>query len=97
MGREGALSAVYLSSSVMFGYLTKPTVCFAMVVFFVWMCFVRMVRRDRIKVLMQYVLIGAVTAGVLLLPDALRTYRYAHTSDSQYVKDAAAAEPEKAD
>lgn len=97
MSREGALSAVYLSSSVMFGYLTKPTVCFAMVVFFVWMCFVRVVRRDRIKVLMQYVLIGAVTACVLFLPDALRTYRYVHMSDSQYVKDAAAAEPEKAE
>ena len=78
MNREGALSAVCLASSVMFGYLTKPTVCFAMVIFFVWMCFVRMIRRDRIQVLLQYAVIGAVTAAILFLPDVVRTYRYEH-------------------
>lgn len=94
MSREEGLSAVYLSASVMFGYLTKPTVCFAMVVFFVWMCFVRIIRRDRIQVLLQYVVIGAVAAGVLFLPDILRTYQYVHIPNSQYVEDAVGAAAE---
>lgn len=76
MDKEGALSAVYLSASVMFGYLSKPTVCFAMVIFFLWMCIVRIVKKDRIKVLLQYFLVGGVVAVILILPDVVRDYRY---------------------
>lgn len=76
MDKEGALSAVCLSASVMFGYLSKPTVCFAMVVFFPWMCIVRIVKMDKLKVLLQYILVGGVVAVILLLPDAVRDYRY---------------------
>lgn len=88
VSREGVLSAVCLSASVLFGYLSKPTVCFAMVIFFVWMCLVRLVRRDKIRVLLQYVLIGAVTAVILFLPDALRTYRYNRMPSLLYTEEA---------
>lgn len=76
MNKEGALSAVCLSASVMFGYLSKPTVCFAMVILFLWMCIVRIIKKDHLKVLLQYILVGGAVAAILLLPDAVRDYRY---------------------
>lgn len=76
MDKEGALSAVCLSASVMFGYLSKPTVCFAMVIFFIWMCIVRIAKKDSIKVLIQYILVGGAVAVILILPDVVRDYRY---------------------
>lgn len=76
MDKEGALSAVCLSASAMFGYLSKPTVCFAMVFFFLWMCIVRIAKKDKLKVLLQYILIGGITAVILILPDVVRDYRY---------------------
>lgn len=76
MDKEGALSAVCLSASVMFGYLSKPTVCFAMVIFFIWMCIVRIAQKDSIKVLIQYILVGGAVAVILILPDVVRDYRY---------------------
>ena len=84
MDREGALSAVCLSVSVMFGYLSKPTVCFAMVFFFLWMCIVRIVRRDKLKVLLQYILVGGAVAVILLVPDAVRDYKYHQTPGVLY-------------
>lgn len=84
MDKEGALSAVCLSASVMFGYLAKPTVCFAMVIFFAWMCIVRIVKKDKFKVLLQYILVGGAVAAILLLPDAVRGYQYRQIPSAAY-------------
>lgn len=79
--KPGVMSAVYMSASVIFGYLAKPTVCFAMVVFFVWMCVVRMIKRDKLSVLLQYTLIGSAVALILFTPSFVRKYRYDHIPD----------------
>ncbi len=79
--KRGIMSAVYMSASVIFGYLAKPTVCFAMVVFFVWMCVVRMIKRDKLSVLLQYALIGFVVALTLFMPSFVRRYQYDHIPD----------------
>lgn len=84
MDRRGVQSAVCLSASAGFGYLAKPTVCFAMVFFFLWMCVVRIVRRDKAAVLLQYVLVGAVCAAVLIAPGTIREYQYRHTPSLYY-------------
>ena len=84
MDKEGVLSAVCLSASVMFGYLSKPTVCFAMVFFFLWMCIVRIAKKDKVKVLLQYTLVGGITAVILILPDVVRDYRYDHIPSVLY-------------
>lgn len=76
MDRRGALEAVGLALSAMFGYLSKPTVCFAMVIFFLWMCAVRIVRRDSLKALAQFAVAGGLIAVILLVPDAVRKYEY---------------------
>ena len=82
MNKASVLSAIYLSASVMFGYLAKPTVCFAMVVFFIWMCIVRLIKRDQWKVLLQYVLVGMIVAVILFLPDVIRNYEYKNYKDA---------------
>ncbi len=84
MDRDGALSAICLAGSVMFGYLAKPTVCFAMVIFFLWMCVVRIIKKDSFKVLLQYVLVGGIVAVILFLPDVVREYRYRQIPDVAY-------------
>lgn len=73
--RKGLLNGAELAASVLFGYLCKPTVCFAMLIFFVWMCMVRIWRKDRISVLLKYVLIGGTVAVILFLPLALKSYQ----------------------
>lgn len=70
MIREG----VRLAACVMFGYLCKPTICFVMVVFFIWMCIVRIKKRDRFSLLAGYVIVGMVTAIVLYIPLMAKTY-----------------------
>lgn len=87
MNREGVLSVVYLSASVLFGYLAKPTVCFAMVLFFGWMCVVRLVKRDKIKVLFRYMVVGIAVAAILFLPDVLRNYEYKTAQNIVYMED----------
>ena len=82
MDRKGAMSAVCLALSAMLGYLAKPTVCFAMIVFFIWMCIVRLLKRDRLMVLMQYAVIGLVIALILFMPSYIRKYQYQHTPNS---------------
>ena len=80
LDRRGVWSAVWLSASVLSGYLAKPTVCFCMVVFFLWMCVVRLVKRDKFVTLLQYALVGGVVAVVLFLPSAVRSYQYNYAS-----------------
>jgi hypothetical protein len=82
MDRQGALAAACLSASVLFGYLAKPTVCFCMVIFFLWMCVVRIVKKDRFVTLLQYALIGGGVALTLFLPSGIRRYEYDHSSSS---------------
>lgn len=82
MDKKGAISAVCLALSAMFGYLAKPTVCFAMIVFFIWMCIVRLLKRDRFVVLMQYAVIGVMIALILFLPSYIRKYQYRHAPNT---------------
>ena len=72
MDRAGFLSCVRLASCVMFGYLAKPTVCFTMVTFFVWMCIVRLNKKDSFLVLMKYAFVGLLTASILFVPSYAR-------------------------
>lgn len=92
MNREWALSAVCLSASVLFGYLAKPTVCFAMVIFFVWMCIVRIVKRDKFKILVQHIVIGGAVALILFIPGIIRDYEYKNMPSLTYAEKGNAAE-----
>ena len=74
-GGKGLIrDGVRLSACLMFGFLCKPTICFAMVVFFAWMWVVRIVKRDKVSLLASYVVVGAITAILLYVPLMARTY-----------------------
>lgn len=75
MDNEGFGAGIKLAASVMFGYLCKPTICFAMLVFFVWMCIRRLCQRDSIAVLLKYVVVGGMTAIILYLPLCYKSYQ----------------------
>lgn len=90
LDKNGVLAGARLAVCVMLGYLTKPTVCFAMVVFMLWMVIVRLMRRDKLYVLAGYVLVGGVVAGLLFMPSYLRekrAYTIENTVDTQVQKE----------
>lgn len=72
--RKGLLDGVRLAACVMLGYLCKPTIAFAMVVFFLWMCIVRILRKDSLIVLLKYVVVGALTAFLIYVPSLAKSY-----------------------
>lgn len=74
-GWQAGVTGTRLAVSVMLGYLCKPTICFVMIVFFFWMCIVRLCRRDRMVVLLQYMIIGGVTAIILYTPLFIKSYQ----------------------
>lgn len=66
---------IQLAASVAFGYLCKPTVCFTMAVYFAWMCFIRLYKKDNITVLLKYILVGTLTVFILFSPLLFRSYK----------------------
>ena len=75
MNKEGFFCAVRLSMCVMAGYLSKPTFCFSMVIFFLWMCIVRVSKKDNLIELFKYILVGGSVALILFSPSYIRNYQ----------------------
>lgn len=78
--KNGCISAIKLASSVMLGFLVKPTVCFVMLIFFIWMCIVRIYKQDKIAVLCKYILAGGIVAVILYSPSCIRNYQLYKTN-----------------
>lgn len=57
---------------IAFGYLTKPSVGFAMLLFCVWLLITVVLRRDKVSVLIKYFLSSAIVLFAILLPEWLR-------------------------
>lgn len=72
--RSGIVSCIRLAACVGFGYLCKPTICFAILVFFIWMGIVRIIRKDSPVVLIKYVGIGLLTIVIMGIPLMLKNY-----------------------
>lgn len=84
--KEGCISALKLAASVMLGFLVKPTVCFVMLVFFCWMCIVRIYRKDKFLTLCKYVLVGGLVAAILYSPGYIRNRQmYSVDKDEQNI------------
>lgn len=89
MDRQGFFVAIKLAACVMLGYLCKPTICFVMLVFFVWMALTRIYRRDKISVLFKYVVVGAIAALLLYVPLYAKSYQTYTVVDKQLASEAA--------
>lgn len=83
--KKGLISGVKLAASVMFGYLCKPTVCFAMLVFFIWMCIVRLYRKDSFFVLIKYLFVGMAVATLIYFPLFAKSYQTYYMLPNQIV------------
>lgn len=75
MDRQGFISAIRLALNVMLGYLCKPTICFVMLIFFLWMCIVRIYKKDKFSILLKYSIIGVIIAVILYIPLFAKSYQ----------------------
>lgn len=75
MDKHEMISTAKISACILAGYLSKPTVCFTMIIFFLWMCIVRLLKRDSIIELLKYVFVGGIVALILFSPSYIRNYR----------------------
>lgn len=69
--RQTLKKVIYLAMCVAFGYMSKPTVMFAMAMGIAWLCIVMLKRRDSFRVL-GYAGIAAAVILALLLPEWMR-------------------------
>lgn len=72
LDKIGIWKAVNLALSAVLGYLAKPTVCFAMVVFLIWMAITRLIKKDKIYVLFTYLFVGCFILVLFLAPSYIR-------------------------
>lgn len=63
---------------VAWGYLAKPSVCFGMVIFAVWLLIVCIARKDRVLDLLRLVCCALPCVVLPLLPELLRNFRTFH-------------------
>lgn len=61
----------YIASCVALGYLTKPAVCFAMLIFLIWTLICVISRKDDVKLIMKLLCIGILTCILYVLPSIL--------------------------
>lgn len=72
-----------LGLCVAWGYLTKPSVCFGMVIFALWLLIVCIVRKDRVWNLIRLVLCALPCVILPLIPETLRNYATFHSYASK--------------
>lgn len=88
MDKYGFFSAVKLALNVMLGYLCKPTICFVMLVFFTWMCVVRIIKKDSPSTLLKYLVVGGLTAVITYVPLYAKSYQTYTTVNKSIAEEA---------
>jgi hypothetical protein len=73
-----------LGLCVAFGYLTKPSVCFGMVVFALWLLIVCLKRKDKVSDLVKLVLCALPCVVLPLIPETLRNFKTFHSYASSF-------------
>lgn len=72
-----------LGLCVAWGYLTKPSVCFGMVIFAIWLLIVCIVRKDKIRNLIRLVMCALPCVVLPLMPELLRNFTTFHSYASK--------------
>ncbi len=68
--------------SVAWGYLTKPSVCFAMVIFAIWLLVICIIRKDKLSVLIRLACCAGVSLVLPLSWEILRNIQTFHAISS---------------
>lgn len=61
----------YIAACIALGYLSKPSVCFAMLIFLIWTLVCVIKRRDKLNIIVQFLTIGIITIFVFLIPSVV--------------------------
>lgn len=72
-----------LGLCVAWGYLTKPSVCFGMVIFAIWLLIVCIARKDKMQNLVRLVLCALPCVVLPLIPEVLRNFATFHSYASK--------------
>lgn len=72
LGKKGAINVIMLALCVAFGYLSKPSIGIAMVVFALWLLLVIVERKDDVITIGLYFFLAGSVLAVVLLPECLR-------------------------
>ena len=72
-----------LGMCVAWGYLSKPSVCFGMVIFAFWMLFACIARKDKVQNVVKLVLCALPCVVLPLMPEILRNFATFHSYASK--------------
>ena len=72
--KESLRKTAYLAACLALGYLSKPSVCFAMVMALLWVLVLVIRRRDKLCVLVKMLIVGSMTCFAYVLPTWLINY-----------------------
>ena len=72
-----------LGLCVAWGYLTKPSVCFGMVIFAIWLFVACIARKDKVRNLVRLVLCALPCVVLPLIPEILRNFATFHSYASK--------------
>ena len=81
--RQGKLNIIFIALDIAFGYLTKPTVILAMVLFAFWMIMVCIRRREDIRRIAVWIVSIPVTALLVIIPELARNIYTFHAISPQ--------------
>ena len=83
--KEVIAKVLILGACIAFGYHTKPSVLFGMLIFAVWLLLVCLRRKDKFSVLIPLIGIAAVEMIIIVLPEAARNIQTFHALSSSDV------------
>lgn len=72
MNRSTFFKMMISSLGIAFGYLTKPTVIIAMMIFTIWMVVVVIARKNQIKTITTWIISVPIMSLVIILPELVR-------------------------
>ena len=81
--RETVFRILIIAQIISFGYLTKPTVILAMVVFAVWMVIKSALRKDDRKSILTWCISVPFTSFVIIMPELIRNIITFHSVSSK--------------
>ena len=81
--RDEVVKVCTLAFCVAWGYLTKPSVCIAMLIFAVWLLIRCIVRKDKVRDLILLICCSLPCVTVPMIPELLRNFKTFHSFASK--------------
>lgn len=80
--KKTVLDTVFMSASIAFAYLAKPSVMFAILFFALWLLIVCFRRKEKVGIVLKLLIFSVCTMGIILMPEIGRNlYTFHALSD----------------